>query len=73
MFVGRYVSSGKYPWDASRVASPSGEPPGSRPRAHLAGGELTGGKCVKFGDSFSTGLTMHDRYLVGIDPTELAR
>jgi hypothetical protein len=55
------------------VASPSGEPPGSRPRAHLAGGELTGGKCVKFGDSFSTGLTMHGRYLVGIDPTELAR
>jgi hypothetical protein len=39
----------------------------------LAGGELTGGKYVKFGDSFSTDLTMHGRYLVGIDPTELAR
>jgi hypothetical protein len=40
---------------------------------HLAGGELTGGKCVKLGDSFSTDLTMHGRYLIGIDPTELTR
>jgi len=34
---------------------------------------LTGGKCVKFGDSFSTDVAMHGRYLVGIEPTELAR
>ena len=64
------------------VENNPGIPPGDWPqrrgarnetRAHPAGGELTGGKCVKFGDSLSTDLAMHGRYLVGIEPTELAR
>lgn len=35
----------------------------------LAGGELTGGKCVKFGDSVNTDLIMPGRYLVSIEFT----
>jgi 3-isopropylmalate dehydratase small subunit len=33
---------------------------------------LIGGKCVKFGDSVNTDLIMPGRYLVSIDPAELA-
>lgn len=34
---------------------------------------MTGGKCVKFGDSVNTDLIMPGRYLVSIDPAELAK
>jgi len=34
---------------------------------------MVGGKCVKFGDSINTDLIMPGRYLVSIDPKELAR
>jgi 3-isopropylmalate dehydratase small subunit len=33
---------------------------------------LIGGRCVKFGDSVNTDLIMPGRYLVSIDPAELA-
>ena len=33
---------------------------------------MTGGRCVKFGDSVNTDLIMPGRYLVSIDPAELA-
>ena len=33
---------------------------------------MIGGKCVKFGDSVNTDLIMPGRYLVSIDPAELA-
>ena len=33
---------------------------------------LVGGRCVKFGDSVNTDLIMPGRYLVSIDPAELA-
>ena len=33
---------------------------------------LIGGSCVKFGDSVNTDLIMPGRYLVSIDPAELA-